>query len=224
MIIRGLLAPGSRVIEGELAERLGVSRTPVRGALQMLQKEGYVISTSNGQRKTSLTVAPLTKQDAIELFRIVARLEGLAARTAAEIDGSRQNKLLEELVRVNDKLRELAETSRNDANLIFELDMTFHELIADAGFGPRLWSLHASIKPQTERYMRLYAGAIVDQLGISVREHLSIVHAIRSADPDAAERAVQLNWENGAQRMGRVIDALGERGSWYPMDQTQTRN
>lgn len=203
-------------MEGELAERLGVSRTPVRGALHMLQREGYVISSRNGHRKMSLVVAPLTKQDALELFRIIARLEGLAARAAAEMDGKSRKKLISDLRRVNDTLGALAAGSTNEPNLIFEVDMTFHQLIAEAGSGPRLRSLHASIKPQTERYMRLYAGVILDQLKTSVREHSLIVRAIESADPGGAEEAVGINWENGAQRLGRIIDALGERGSWRP--------
>ena len=216
MIIRGLLAPGSRIVEGELAERLEVSRTPVRGALHILQREGYVISSRNGHRKMNLIVAPLTKQDAVELFRIVARLEGLAARSAAELDAASRRTLGLNLRRINDNLGELAGGSKNEPNLIFEVDMTFHQLIADAGSGPRLRSLHASIKPQTERYMRLYAGVILDQLKTSVREHSVILRAIENGDADRAEEAIEFNWENGAQRLGGIIDALGERGSWYP--------
>jgi hypothetical protein len=61
-----------------------VSRTPVRGALQRLQQEGYVVDPSGG-RLARPTVAPLTSEDARELFHIVAELEGLAARGAAEL-------------------------------------------------------------------------------------------------------------------------------------------
>jgi DNA-binding GntR family transcriptional regulator len=115
---------------------------------------------------------------------------------------------------LNEELRSLAEVRRGDPNRIFDLDMSFHQAIVDASAGPRLRALHSSIKPQTERYWRLYASAIVDQLGLSVGEHLLIVQAISSGDSATAERALQVNWQNGAERLSHVIDTLGERGSW----------
>src|SRR5215216_4594950 len=78
LIIDGRLAPGTRIVETEVAERLGVSRTPVRGALQRLQQEGYVVDSPTLQQ-TRPTVAPLTSDDARELFMLVGALEGLAA-------------------------------------------------------------------------------------------------------------------------------------------------
>src|SRR5688572_14725654 len=84
LIIDGRLAPGTRVIETDVAERLGVSRTPVRGALQRLQQEGYIIASGTGQQ-SRLAVAPLTQEDARELFAIVGEIEGLGARWSAEL-------------------------------------------------------------------------------------------------------------------------------------------
>ncbi|MGH7719378.1 MAG: GntR family transcriptional regulator, partial [Gemmatimonadaceae bacterium] len=69
LIVEARLAPGSRLVESELASRLGVSRTPVRSALQRLQQEGYVIATPNLQN-ARLTVAPLTREDAREIFHV----------------------------------------------------------------------------------------------------------------------------------------------------------
>src|SRR5204862_3341541 len=82
LIVQGLLAPGSRVVETEVASRLGVSRTPVREALQRLQQEGFVVGAP-GAQQARLTVAPLTKADVHEVLNIVGELEGLAARWAA---------------------------------------------------------------------------------------------------------------------------------------------
>jgi DNA-binding GntR family transcriptional regulator len=213
-IVHGRLAPGSRIMEGEIASRLGVSRTPVRSALHMLQKEGYIVATSEGSRKNRLAVAPLTQEDAQELYPIVGRLEGLAARTTARLDAVIRDDVVEKLRRINEELRSLAEAGRGEPNRIFELDMAFHQTIVDAGGGSRLRALHSSIKPQTERYWRLYASAILDQLGLSVAEHMTIIHAIEAGGADAAERSVQMNWENGAERLARVIGQHGERGSW----------
>src|SRR5215212_6315931 len=82
LIVQGLVAPGSRIIETEIAGRLGVSRTPVREALQRLQQEGFVMGTP-GAQQSRLTVAPLTRADVHELLTIVGSLEGLGARRAA---------------------------------------------------------------------------------------------------------------------------------------------
>src|SRR5215211_5769704 len=73
LIVQGQLAPGSRIVETEVAARLGVSRTPVREALQRLQQEGYVLGSPLAQQ-SRLTVAPLTKSDVHELLNIVGAI------------------------------------------------------------------------------------------------------------------------------------------------------
>ena len=214
MIVHGRLAPGSRIVEADLTSRLGLSRTPVRAALHLLQKEGYVVATRAGSRKVRLSVAPLTKDDARELYAIVGHLEGLAARSTARLDPPRRQAVVARLRELNDELRSLFERGRGEPKRIFDIDMNFHQTIVDASAGPRLLALQCTTKPQTERYWRLYASAILDRLGLSVGEHREIIRAIENGDSDAAERAVQMNWENGAERLACVIDTMGERGSW----------
>jgi len=214
LIVHGKLAPGSRVVEADLAERLGVSRTPVRAALYRLQQEGYIRVSSGSGSKAKLTVAPLTQEDARELYAIVGHVEGLAARATAQLEPERREEVVRALKELNEQLREEAVAGRGNPNVIFDLDISFHDKIVDAGAGPRLRALHSAIKPQTERYWRLYASSITDQLTLSVAEHLVIIDGIDRGDPAAAERALQMNWQNGAARLARVITSLGERGSW----------
>jgi len=71
MIVHGRLAPGVRVIENDIAERLGVSRTPVRSALHRLEQEGYIVS-AGWDNERRLLVAPMTEDDVRELFQIIA--------------------------------------------------------------------------------------------------------------------------------------------------------
>jgi DNA-binding GntR family transcriptional regulator len=213
LIIHGKLSPGTWIIEADLAERLGFSRTPVRGALHWLQREGYVTASGNGA-KSRLIVAPLTKEDAKELYCIIGHIEGLGARLTAQLPPTQRNKLIRGLKETNEGLAELARARRLDPNRIFDLDLNFHRHIVEASAGPRLLELHRSTQPQAERYWRLYASAILDELGTSVKEHNEIIRAISEGDADAAERGIQLNWENGAERLARVIDNIGERGSW----------
>jgi len=214
LIVRGKLAPGSRVVEAELAERLAVSRTPVRAALHRLQQEGYIRVSSGSGSKARLTIAPLTQEDARELYAIVGHLEGLAARATSQLEPERRGEVIQALKELNEQLRQQAAAGRGDPNTIFDLDIGFHDKIVDSGAGPRLRALHSAIRPQTERYWRLYTSSILDQLGLSVGEHSMIVEAIDNGNADAAERALQTNWQNGADRLARVIASLGERGSW----------
>src|SRR6185503_18961655 len=100
LIVRGQLAPGSRVVETDVAARLSVSRTPVRAALQRLQQEGFIVD-SPALQQSRPTVAPLTKEDARELFHIVAEIEGLAARWAAALPSSERDGLAQELAAIN---------------------------------------------------------------------------------------------------------------------------
>lgn len=210
-IVHGRLAPGTRVVETELAERFGISRTPVRAALQRLHQEGYIATTQGSSRPL---VAPLTREDAAELFDIVAEIEGLAARRAADKPVEERTALMAELKKINDEYLRVAQGERPDPNLLFDLDTHFHRTYVEAGAGPRLLRLHNAIKPQAERYVRLYISALTDEIATSVAEHSVIVVTIGAGDPDQAQAAVTTNWRNAAQRLARVITSLGERGSW----------
>lgn len=213
LIVFGRLSPGSWIVEAELTEKLGMSRTPVRGALQWLQREGYVIE-QRIRSKSRMIVAPLTKEDASELYSIVGHLEGLAGRRAVELPREQRHKLVATMREINAKLRDIARARNLDGESIFDLDTEFHRVIVEASAGPRLMLMHSGIKPQTERYWRLYASNILDKLELSVKEHEAIISAIHKGDADAAENALILNWVRGFERLARLIAANGERGSW----------
>jgi DNA-binding GntR family transcriptional regulator len=215
LIVWGHLPPGARIAERAVAERLGLSRTPVRSALHRLQQEGFVSSVGRGQDQR-LIVAPLTQEDGREIILIVGHLEGLAAHTAASLPDDRRKRIVTRLREIN---RDLAEGSkRREFGRVFDLDQEFHRAYVEGVVGPRLLALHRSIKPQIERYTRLYVSALVDELPTSVKEHEVIVRAIESGDPRAAQRAVETNWRNAAGRLSRVIEELGERGAWHAWD------
>jgi DNA-binding GntR family transcriptional regulator len=213
LIVWGKLAPGTRIVEAEVARRLTISRTPVRSALLRLRQEGYVIAT-DGVRQSRLTVAPLTIEDARELFAIVARVEGLCARRAAELKDGTRAALVERLDGINRQLLATAESEPPDSNRIFDLDLSFHAEYVDAAAGPRLLMLHRAVKPQVERYNRLYATTLIEAIHTSAAEHDEIIDGIRSGDPDRADQSAATNFLNAAERLREVILHLGERGSW----------
>lgn len=210
-IVRGTLAPGARLVEVEIAERLGVSRTPVREALTRLEREGYV-ATPSGKRARPM-VAPLTKDDVSELLYIVGDLEGLAARRAALLPDTPRRTLLKSLTRINQSFLRAAK-KRADFNRLYEADEEFHRKYVEAGAGPRLRALHEAVKPQAERYIRMYVSLLAGEAPVSAGEHQAIISAIRAGDAPAAERAVQTNWRHAAERLSRAVGDAGERGSW----------
>lgn len=213
LIVRGSLAPGARIIETDVAERLGVSRTPVRDALRQLLQEGYVQAAGGGVQ-ARLSVAPLTIDDARELFHITALVEGLAARWAAELAEADRARHADAMAQTNAEIHEEASGTKPDVRKLFDLDERFHRQCVEAGGGPRLLALHGAVKPQIERYGRLYVSSLSDELHTSVDEHARAVDAIRAGDALTAERALQANWHNALARLERVIDRIGERGAW----------
>jgi DNA-binding GntR family transcriptional regulator len=212
LIVDGRLAPGARIIETDVASRLGVSRTPVRGALQRLQQEGYVVDSPTLQQ-TRPTVAPLTSDDARELFLLVGALEGLAAYRSALGTTAERSALASSLAETNDAFAAAAAATRPDHARIFELDERFHRCYMTAA-GPRVRLLHDTVKPQAERYERLYVSMLTSELHTSVAEHRAIVKAIRSGNAAAAQAAVETNWRNAAERLASVVATSGERGRW----------
>jgi len=213
LIVQGKLSPGTWMVESDLCEHLSMSRTPVRGALYLLQREGYVREFRNAS-KSRMVVSSLTKEDANELYPIIGRLEGLAGRRAALLPEPAHKKLADELKQINARLIKIARKRALEGSSIFDLDREFHRLIVIAGAGPRLMTLHRAIEPQTERYWRLYASSIINNLTASTEEHEAIIKALVARDADRLEEALKLNWENGCKRLADVIDVFGERGNW----------
>jgi DNA-binding GntR family transcriptional regulator len=213
LIISGQLPPGARIAERAVVARMGLSRTPVRSALHRLHQEGFVASVgrSGDQR---LIVTPLTREDGREVFLIVGHLEGLAASEAASLPTGKRRELVKKLREVN---RQLADAARGKASpgRLFDLDLRFHETYVEGIAGARVIALHRAIKPQSERYARLYVNVLLDELPTSVKEHETIAAAIARGDAKAAQAAVETNWHNAADRLSTVIAEHGERGSWH---------
>jgi DNA-binding GntR family transcriptional regulator len=213
LIVEGLLAPGSRIVETEIASRLGVSRTPVREALQRLQQEGYVMG-SPGAQQSRLTVAPLTRDDVFELLNIVGALEGMGARGAASVPAGDRRTLSRDLKALNAEFFKAGKASPIDHSSLYDIDNQFHRRIVEASAGPRLLALHDAVKPQAERYIRMYISMLTTDIRVSVNEHDVIIAAIEEGRADDAEQAVQVNWRHAADRLSKVIQVAGERGSW----------
>lgn len=214
MILRGSLAPGGRIVESELAEHIGVSRTPVRSALHRLLQDGYLVAHREGGRKVKLTVAPLTKGDAREIYHIVGALDGLAAWHAAQLQERERLALSNGMARINDTISGIGSSERPDHHRLLELHGEFHDLVMGAVDASRLKAFHSVTKPQADRYRRIYSSGDFGQQARSVREHIGIIEAIADGDAHEALCRTQGHWMAAADRLCEIIGLLGERGSW----------
>jgi DNA-binding GntR family transcriptional regulator len=210
--LRERLAPGARLVEGDVTVLLGVSRTTVRAAFQRLQQEGYVAGTTRSGRSRP-AVTPLTREDVVELFTMVGEIEGMAAERAAALSSGERERLAGTLAGINAGYLAAAE-AHWEGDALFELDTRFHRSYVEAGGGPRLVALHDAIKPQAERYIRYYQAVLTEAIRTSVAEHRAIVDRIASGEPRAAQEAVRMNWRNAASRLGAAIERRGELGIW----------
>lgn len=213
LIVDGRLSPGARLVECQLADRLGLSRTPIRSALQRLEQEGYVIEKDTA-RQSHPYVAPLTAEDGAELLLVLGQLEGAAARSAAALEAPERQEVARRMGELNDALRDLGTDPEAGARRFSKIDERFHGTLVDAGAGPRVAGIHASTRPQAERYFHLYAMSLGEALATSVEQHDRLVDAIRRGDPEAAEAAVVANWRTASERLRSVIERRGELGSW----------
>ena len=211
LIVDGRLAPGSRVVERDLVDLLGVSRTPVRTALHRLQQEGYVVGLRGGQRQR-LIVTPLTQEDATELLEMVGALEGIALRRVARLPPTERRVIVERLRRINDTFAKVACNRHPDPRRMSAIDETFHRTFFAYGAGARLRAMHESLQPQTYRLRRLHHFRASELTPVSIAEHNEIIAAIERGDARAAMLSGQKNWQNGAARVGEVLARLGEYG------------
>lgn len=168
---------GETLSEVKICERYGVSRTPVREAVLLLEREGLVISS--GMR--GITVVGVDDEDIDDIYQIRIRTEGLASRYMAERPSAAERRELAEAVALQEFY-----TGRGDAKKLRELDTRFHEIVY-RGSGSRviegtLSGLHKQISLFRER-----AFLSPERTPQSVSEHKEILNAIMQNDGDAAE-------------------------------------
>ena len=221
------LAPGTSLVEADLCARLGVSRTPVRAALERLCHEGLV--TMSGSRTLGrAAVAPLTIEDMRELFLLVGALDGAAARLAAGLERAARRRLAAKARAIDVELRELASRARvADVARAQDLDLQFHALYERAAAGPRLLAKLDALHAQRERYVRLYTAALMHAHGLkeSLAEHEAIIAAFEAGDADAAERHAAFNYRNALARYERASHvADNERPTTRTNNEPRTTN
>lgn len=186
-IISGSLKAGSRVSESELAERYGISRTPIREAFRQLESEGYLTVIP----RRGAVVKEFTPRDVEEFYAIKSIMEGYAARRACEKFSAKE---LDRLQAINNKLAELAR--QNDIKHFFKIHSDFHDLFIKVADNEKLRDLITGLVNKFQR-LRLTSLSLPGRMMISVQEHEKIIDAFRRKDADTAEDLVRRNAEYG---------------------------
>jgi DNA-binding GntR family transcriptional regulator len=186
LIVAGQLPEGTPLVQRDLAERLGVSQTPVRLALTELQRSGLVEVGGNGRAH----VRRLTREDFEETYAVRRGLEALAARAGAAAVGAEE---LERMAALLEELERLA--GRADVDAYLRARWEFHATCYRAAGRPRLLSEVERLFWRSERYNRLVLSRR-ERFDRSVRNYRRLYEACRAGDPDAAERAIeeQMRW------------------------------
>jgi len=180
-ILKGNLKPGEKVAEPELAERFGISRTPIREAFRQLESEGYLTVVP----RKGAVVAALSERDVQEFYAIKSILEGYAAELAAT---NLTEKELDKLAAVNNKLRQLA--AEGDTRAFFRVHSEFHEIFIKAASNSKLSELIQQLGLKFTR-LRMASLAVPGRMDISVAEHDNLLQAFRNRDGKAAEALVK---------------------------------
>ena len=200
-IVENRYPPGQRLVEQRIAEELGLSRTPVREALRMLEAEGLVVS----ERNRGAMVRPLSPTEVVDLYGLRIRLEAYAVEVATERATETE---LGELVAAADAFSEIRRTVDGDSvegvRLLHDANRRFHDGVLVAARHHRLETMLARTvdTPLVFQAFRTFGAAEIER---SDTFHHLIVEAMCRRD---ANRASALMTEHIAQGRDAVLDAM----------------
>lgn len=196
-ILKGELKPGERLMEMELAQRLGVSRTPVREAMRKLELEGLVVMIP----RKGAHVAGITEKDLKDVLEVRITLESMAVEKAcANMDKEQQSKLWL-------AAREIERCAQGgDPTKLAEADEAFHEIIYEASQNARLIQILANMREQMYRYRLEYLKREKNRAGL-LAEHKELVQAIRDKNIRKAKEIIFRHLENQKQYILNLLSA-----------------
>lgn len=180
-ILRGELEPGERLMEIRLANELGVSRTPIREAIRMLELEGLVLMVP----RRGAQVAKITEKDLKEVLEVRIGLDELAIGFACERVTLEQ---LEAIRETGEHFESLADSE--DLTAVAEADVRFHDRIYDAAGNQRLNQILNNLREQMYRYRMEYLKDTKRRRKLA-DEHRAIYEAIRQRDTETAKREIR---------------------------------
>jgi DNA-binding GntR family transcriptional regulator len=200
-ILHGVLPAGQQLGEIRLASIFGRSRTPVREAILRLEAEGLAARTA----RSGLVVAQITREEVLEVYAVREMLDGLSARLGAQ--GLLPNEL-DHIVWLNERLRAAAE--QTDGKAMTELNIEFHEAICRASRNSLLQEFMQRIHAWVRRFENTtmsYGSRGLE----AVAEHETLIDALRSRNPEDAERIARQHMRRALQiRIAMMQTPVGE--------------
>ena len=196
-IVNGTLAPGEMLHDGELCSWLGLSRTPVRGALARLEDEGLVETAP--QRYTRVT--PLREGDAEPLFAVLAVLHALATEAAVPLMD------LPAIGRLRAcNARHIAAITARDVVSAYDTDDAFHGVFLEIAANADIVRLLERLAPRMRRLELLRTGALPGRRALA--QHEAILDRAAAGDAVAAASAVRENWLTCGALLERSLASL----------------
>lgn len=194
-ILTGELKPGERLMEIHLANRLGVSRTPIREAIRKLELEGLVTMIP----RKGAEVANITEKNLKDVLEVRQALEGLAIELACDrITEEKKLDLRERLDQVE------AAVKTGDTSAIASADVAFHDTIVEASGNGRLVQLVSNLGEQMYRYRFEYIKDVTKHSQI-MREHRIMYESIMEKDKEKAAQIVKTHIDNQEEAIMRKI-------------------
>lgn len=194
-ILTGELKPGERLMEIHLADKLGVSRTPIREAIRMLELEGLVTMIP----RRGAEVAQITEKNLREVLEVRGALDALAVELACERITQEE---LEQLKKACDHFEE--ETKKGSANQVAQADVALHDIILKASRNEKLVQMIGNFSQQMYRYRLEY---VKDEAHYEmlILEHQRIYEAIRDRDKERGAEAIRTHIDNQEKAVIRMI-------------------
>lgn len=211
---RGDLEPGQQLVEAELAAELGVSRGPLREAMQRLTQEGLLISIRN----RGIFVAELEPSDITDMYLARTSVERSAVLKIIELE-RRHREVAVALKQVTDRMAKAIDAGKR-GSVLSDLDIEFHELLVSLAESPRLSSMHATLMTETRMCM-----AVLEDTGYTpaarLAEHVAIAEAIGVGDVPLFNKLLAHHMDDAVDKISRAM--MAARGSGPPQDAQSVR-
>ena len=202
IILDGQLAPGDQLRIDELAEKMSISRTPIREALLRLESEGLVRANS----RVGFFVAEIKSEDCQELFELRELTEGLAAEKAAAFLTER------DLAKIDDEQEKaIAAFARNDLMKFNEHEIALHDSIIEHSHNRWLLRMIEGLKDLTYREW-LYALRSRENVELSISEHEKLIAALHNRDVAAAGNLMRQHLRNVNRRLQQILSQPAQEG------------
>ena len=189
-MLDGTLSPGTRMVETRLAEQLGVSRAPVREALQRLIQEGLAVNKRRG-----VFIRELTSEDVLDVYLARTACETAAADAIIQAPHDVDWEALESALSALE-----AGAAASDLRSTLEADRLFHEKLVEAARSPRLTRMFATLLVETAICLRRLEGAYSEGTHL-VEEHRRILNALRAGDRDEVSRAITAHMDDAVRHL-----------------------